>query len=187
MRYSGGVLEIVILLLALMLAPQQGIWLPVICLGAILFCVPGAYATWFGAPFLPTAEPLVRRMVEAAGLKPGQTVYDLGCGDGRILLAAAEHGVTAIGYELSLPMYAYCKLRCLLHRNIRVRLGDFWRQRYADADVIFCYLLTDTMKTFEKVVWPQLKPGCRVVSHSFKMPTIAPTSDAEKIVIYVKP
>ncbi len=179
-------LEIAVLLAALLFAPQGGWLLPLVCIVAILVCIPGAAATWIGAPFVPTSHPILARMIDMAKLKPGEKTYDLGCGDGRVLLAAADKGAIAIGYELSLLMYAYCKVRCLLRKNIQVRLGNFWTKDFRDADVIFCYLLTDTMKTFKTKVWPQLKPGCRVVSHSFKMEGIAPDEEGEKVVVYVK-
>lgn len=178
-------LEIVLLMAALLLTPK-GIWLPVVCITAILLCIPGAYATWFGAPFLPTSHPILARMISMARLQKGEIAYDLGCGDGRVLLAASTTGAKVTGYELSILMYVYCKLRCLFQRDIRVKLGNFWTKDFRDADVIFCYLLTDTMKTFKAKIWPQLKPGCRVVSHAFRMEGIEPDEVAEKVVVYVK-
>lgn len=178
-------LEIAVLMFALLLTPK-GIWLPIICLGAIALCIPGAYATWFGAPFLPTSHPILARMISMARLKKGEIAYDLGCGDGRVLLAAAHAGAKATGYEFSVLMFIYCKLRCLFQRDVRVKYGNFWTKDFRDADVIFCYLLTDTMKTFKAKIWPQLKPGCRVVSHSFRMQDIVPDEEGEKVVVYIK-
>ncbi len=178
-------LEIVLLLLALVFAPQNG-WLLLICVAVIAVCLPGAYATVVGAPFFPTKGPILKRMIDLAQLQPGEVCYDLGCGDGRILLAAAAKGATAIGYELSIPMYLWSAIRCALHRKVSVRYGDFWKKDLSDADVIFCYLLTDTMKTFKTTVWPQLRPGCRVVSHSFRMEGIEPDVIGEKVVLYKK-
>lgn len=185
-RYTYCVLEIAILLCVLLAVPVSP-WYPLVVLVAVLCCLPGAYATWVGAPYIPTSAALVARMVALAAIRPGQTVYDVGCGDGRLLRAAAAQGAYAIGYELSIPTYLWCRLRCLLTKNVTVRFGDFWKRTdFADADVIFCFLLTDTMQTFQATIWPQLKTGCRVVSHSFRMQGVAPDEEEEKVVVYIK-
>lgn len=179
-------LEIAILLCVLLLVPVSP-WYPLVVLIAVLCCLPGAYATWVGAPYIPTSTALVERMIQFAAIRPGQTVYDVGCGDGRLLRAAAAQGARAIGYEFSLPTYLWCRLRCLATKNVVVRFGDFWKRTdFADADVIFCFLLTDSMQTFKSAIWPQLKPGCRVVSHSFRMEGVLPDTEEGKIVVYIK-
>lgn len=179
-------LEIIVLLFVLLLVPMSP-WYPLVALVAIACCIPGAYATRVGAPFIPTSALLVRRMIECAKIQPGQQVYDLGCGDGRLLRAAAVRGARAIGYEFSVPTYLWCRLRCLCWKNVTVRFGNFWKRTdFADADVVFCFLLTDTMQTFKEKIWPQLKPGCRVVSHSFRMQGVVPNKEEEKVIVYVK-
>lgn len=178
-------LEIIVLVSIIVLLPQihgQILWVAL----AILVIIPGTYATWSGAPFVPTPKKILDRMVRLAGIRPGERVYDLGCGDGRLVFAAAKRQAKAVGFELSVPTFLYAKLLSLFHPRACIRFRDFWSQDYRDADVIFCYLLTDTMQTFKRKVWPQVKTGCRVVSHSFKMADVEPTVRETSVVMYVK-
>lgn len=177
--------EIFFLALIILLVPisRGSVFLLVL---AVIVIIPGMYATWYGAPFVPTPRRLVRRMLALANIKPGETVYDLGCGDGRLVFAAAKLGANAIGYEFSVPTFLFAKLRSLFSPRTTIQMRDFWKQDYRDADVIFCYLLTETMVTFKTIVWPQLKPGCRVVSHTFSMKDITPIYKEEGVVVYEK-
>lgn len=137
-------------------------------------------------PFVPTFKRDARTMLQLATIRPGETMYDAGCGDGRLVFAAAAVGAKAIGYEYSIPVFLYAWLRSFFHRNATIRYGDMWKQRYDDADIIFCYLLPDIMKQFEEIIWPQLKPGCRVVSHAFRLKNVAPAVTEKGIHLYVK-
>ncbi len=159
---------------------------PIMMLLVIAVVLPGTYATWKGAPFLPTPLAIVKKMIDAAKLKKGEKAYDLGCGDGRIVRAAAKAGAKAVGYELSVPTCIWGWLCTIGTRNASIRFGNFWKKNVSDADVIFCYLLTDTMGTFHKIVWPQLKLGTRVVSHTFRMKDVEPEYQDKDVVVYVK-
>jgi SAM-dependent methyltransferase len=137
-------------------------------------------------PYIPTPLRRVRTMMALAALRPGEKVYDLGCGDGRVLRAAVRRGAIAVGYELSLPTYLVAKLLCLFRRNASVRFGNFWKHDYRDADVIFCFLLIDTMQEFKKKIWPTLKPGTRVVSYVFQMLDEPVKKKDGSVYLYVK-
>lgn len=148
--------------------------------------VPGLYAMVKGAPFLPTTRKRVKQMIKIAKIKEGQKVYDLGCGDGRIVFAAAKEGATAVGLELSIPVYIWAKVKAIFYPKVTIRYRDFWTQNYEDADIIFCFLLVQTMEKLEKDIWPTLKPGCKVISNSFRLPNIKPTYDKDGIRVYTK-
>ena len=181
----SAMFEILCLLVIIWLVPPSGghiLWLPL----GVLIVLPRLYGMWKGAPYVPTSGITMRRMFDLADIKKGDLVYDLGCGDGRLVFAAAKKGARAIGFECSIPTYLLAKLRSFFHPGASVRFRDFWKQDYTNADIILCYLLTTTMQTFKAVVWPQLKPGCRVVSHSFKMEGIEPSKVLENAVLYVK-
>lgn len=152
-----------------------------------LFSLPGLWLIFRRSPpFVPTPKKTMDTMLRLAKLKKGEIVYDLGCGDGRLLIEAAAKGATAIGYEFSYPTYLLAWFRTRNMGNATARFGNFWRHSYDDADVIFCYLLTHTMKDFEEKIWPTLKKGCRVVSHCFKMPGVVPAEASEGVHLYVK-
>ncbi len=178
-------LEALLLLAVILLIPltREYIWVPLL---AVVLIIPGTYATWTGAPFVPTGRKIMNTMITLADIKKGEKVYDLGCGDGRLIFAAATRGATAVGYEFSIPTFLIAKFRSFFHRRSKIQMRDFWKQNYNDADVIFVYLLPETMQTFKRVVWPQLKSGTRVVSHAFKMEGIEPATKEGTVVLYVK-
>lgn len=176
---------LVLAAIILFFPPGQGHVWPLIF--ALAVTLPGIYAMLRGAPFVPTMRATQERMFGLANIKNGETVYDLGCGDGRLVFAAAKKGARAIGYEFSVPTFVLAKLLSFFHARSSIRFANMWKQDYKNADVLFCYLLTDTMQTFKKVVWPQLKPGTRVVSHAFKMKGIEPSKTDHDVVLYIKP
>lgn len=152
----------------------------------VLFTLPSLYALKSGPPYFPTTKRKLAAMMELSKVQKGEKVYDLGCGDGRILAAAAKRGATAVGLELSFPLYLYAKLRSFFTPRMHVLYRDFWRQDYRDADVVFCFLLTSLMGKFQEQVWPTLKPGCRVLSNTFRMPGVQPKAEKERVILYVK-
>jgi predicted RNA methylase len=138
----------------------------------ILIGVPTIMSLVNGAPFVPTPMKRVKKMVELAKLKPGQRVYDIGCGDGRfVYLAANQYGAKATGIELSPMVYLYAMLRKLLWGSkAKIVFGNFKHMDLSDADVIFCYLLPDTLKKIQPDLDKQLKPGTRIISYAFNIP-----------------
>ncbi len=137
-------------------------------------------------PFVPTFKRDLKTMMDLANIKKGDIVYDPGCGDGRLVFAAAKRGAKATGYEFSIPAFAYAWVHSFIHPGSTIRYGDLWKQNYRDADVIFCYLLTETMVPFKIIIWPQLKPGCRVVSNSFRMKEMTPEKTEKGVFLYIK-
>lgn len=152
-----------------------------------LLCIPSLYAMRRGPPFVPTPRSRVNAMLELANIQPGERIYDLGSGDGRIVRAAASKGAIATGFELSVFLYLYSACASLLTSKGHIRFADFWRRDYRDADVICCFLLRSAMREFEGSIWPQLRPGCRVVSHMFTMPGVEPAGMKKDVYLYVKP
>ena len=152
-----------------------------------LCCLPGIRAMVSGnPPFVPTPRRIADSMFRLARVRRGERIFDLGCGDGRLVIAAAKRGARATGYEISLPTCAFAKLRSLRQPGARILFGDFWKQDYAQVDVIFCFLLRRSMARFEREIWPHLKVGCRVVSHTFRMPNVAIAGVEGEAVLYRK-
>ncbi len=159
---------------------------PLLLLGLMIIVLPGLWATRTGAPSLPTRKKVLEEMMRLACIKPNEQVFDLGCGDGRIVFAAAKAGAQAVGYELSLPTFFLAKIRSFFYANTTILYRNFWIQEYANADILFCYLLPGSMQTFEKKIWPNLKVGCRVVSHAFRMNGVEATEESHGVIVYVK-
>jgi len=142
-----------------------------------ILIIPTCYAMIAGAPFVPTEMAQVERMLKAVELKPGMKIYDLGSGDGRLVHAASkQYGVDAVGYEFSPLVWAWSKFLSLFwwRSKAKLKFGNFWKKDLSDADVIFCYLLTHSMKRMKKYLLPQLKPGALIVSHAFLIEGVEP-------------
>lgn len=144
------------------------IWLLLI-LAVILICFSAVVLV--GAPYVPTLKPQVQTALEFANLKPGQTMLELGCGDGKVLVAAAQRGICTVGYELNPLLAGIAWLRTRRYRKqARVIWGDFWRQPWPPAEAIFTFLLPKYMeKLNKKVIQYEYKP-VKLVSFAFQIP-----------------
>lgn len=125
------------------------------------------------APYYPTPPSIVQRMIAITGLQPGEKLFDLGSGDGRIVLAAASRfKADATGVELdeSLARQSAEEIRRRgLDKTSRIIHGDILKQDYSSADVVTVYLLPKAMQLLRPILEKQLKKGARVVAHDFEM------------------
>jgi cyclopropane fatty-acyl-phospholipid synthase-like methyltransferase len=126
------------------------------------------------APYVSSPVRVVDRMLELANIKPGETLYDLGCGDGRILIAAVEqYKVKAVGVEISPKLAAQAQAsiaRAGLQSQARVIPGDLLHVDFSGADVVAIYLSTPLNRELRPLLEKYLKPGARVVSHDYPVP-----------------
>jgi SAM-dependent methyltransferase len=122
-------------------------------------------------PYIPTPMRVVRKMVDLAKLRGCERIYDLGCGDARLLIESKRRHpeVHAIGYEISPIPYLLAHLRKALKRkDVHIKFKSFFGENLADADLIFLYQMPHTMKKLEEKLQRELRPGTRVVSHGFR-------------------
>jgi tRNA G37 N-methylase Trm5 len=136
------------------------------------------------APYVPSPQPVVEKMLEAAAIKPDQVVYDLGCGDGRVLITAAKKfQARGVGVELS-PAIAKEASENIkkngLEQRVKIVQGNALEVDVSEADVVTLYLLTQSNEMLRPNLERQLKPGARVVSHDFEVRGWKP-SRVEKI------
>jgi cyclopropane fatty-acyl-phospholipid synthase-like methyltransferase len=142
---------------------------------AIAFCLAsGAPAAAQNiAPYYPTPQTIVERMLQLAGLKAGEKMYDLGSGDGRIVVTAAQKfHAEAVGVEIDVKMVRQSieRIRKMgLERTARIVQGDLLQQNYGSADVVTVYLMPEAMDAkVQPLLDRQLKKGARVVAHDFE-------------------
>jgi predicted RNA methylase len=124
------------------------------------------------APYYPTPPSVVQKMLETAGLQAGERMFDLGSGDGRIvLMAATKFKADATGVELdpSLARQSSEEVRRQGLKNARIIEGDILTQDYSAADVVTAYLLPKAMQLVKPILEKQLKKGARVIAHDFEM------------------
>jgi len=126
------------------------------------------------APYVTSPTRVVDRMLELAKLKPGETLYDLGCGDGRILIAAAEkYKAKAVGIEISPKLAAQATANIVkagLSSVAHVIQGDALEADLSRADVVTIYLATSMNAKLRPRLEKFLKPGSRVISHDYEVP-----------------
>ncbi|MFB3829304.1 MAG: cyclopropane-fatty-acyl-phospholipid synthase family protein [Bryobacteraceae bacterium] len=125
------------------------------------------------APYIPTPQIIVERMLEAAHLKPGEVLYDLGSGDGRIVITAAQkYQARAVGVELSpdLCRSTQARVRKLgLEERVKIIQGNLLDVDLSGADVVTLYLLTSSNDRLRPNLERYLKPRARVVSNDFEI------------------
>jgi len=127
----------------------------------------------FLAPFVASPTPVVRQMLILAELKPGETLYDLGSGDGRaVIMAAKDFGAKSVGVELrdDLAKRALDSVQQLnLTDKIQIIQKDIFEVDLSPADVVFLYLTTSANEKVKPKLEAELKPGARVVSHDYEV------------------
>jgi len=145
-----------------------------IVLLSLLILIFIVWAGPVGAPWFPTSLKNVRRMLRLADVQPGEVVYDVGSGDGRVLFFAARNfGARAVGIEID-------PLRCLwtqlliwalgLRGQVRIVWDNIFAQDLSEADVVIIYLLPKTNVKLMKKLWRELRSGARIVTHLFPIP-----------------
>jgi tRNA1(Val) A37 N6-methylase TrmN6 len=124
------------------------------------------------APYYPTPEAIVVKMLELGGLKAGEKMFDLGSGDGRIVIAAAQKfHANAVGVELDKDLCRQSLERIRkfgLEKTAQIVNGDILKQDYRSADLITVYLLPNSNDKVQPLLEQQLKKGARVVAHDFE-------------------
>src|SRR5581483_837252 len=143
----------------------------IVWFGAIILIFAYGFVLLFGAPYFPSLKPHLKAALDLLDMKKGQVVYDLGCGDGRLLKAAAQRGLKSVGYELNPFVFAYAWLTTRRHRKlIKVRWGNFWKADISRADAVFVFLLDKYMAQLDPNLPRERRPGVKLPSHTFKIP-----------------
>ena len=124
------------------------------------------------APYYPTPETIVEKMLSLGGLKAGEKMYDLGSGDGRIVIVAAQKfHAEAVGVELDKDLCKQSAAKILklgLDKNAHIVNGDLLKQNYSSADLVTVYLLPDAVNNkVQPLLDRQLKKGARIVAKDF--------------------
>ncbi len=123
-------------------------------------------------PFVPTPQEVVDKMIELAGVKKGDVVYDLGSGDGRIVITAAKKGARAVGFDVDGDLVNESReniRKAGVQELAEIRQQDILIVDLSGASVVTMYLLPDVNLKLKPHVLSQMKPGSRVVSHAFDM------------------
>ena len=153
---------------------------------AVLFAasVAAAQAPRLDVPYVPSPNVVVEGMLKLAGVQATDTVYDLGCGDGRIVITAAKtYGAKGVGVDINPERVEEARANARSAKvddKVRFEENDLFKANIANATVVTLYLLPDVNDRLKPKLLKELKPGTRVVSHSFAMSDWKP--DKEEVV-----
>lgn len=139
-----------------------------------------------GAPYVPTLKMQVDDVLDLLDLQKGQTMLELGSGDGRLLAAAAKRGIYTVGYELNPLLVAWTKLRYWKYRShIRIIWGDYWMHDWPPSDGMYVFLLQRYMDKLDNhVIHYADKKPYKVVSNGFHIPSKQPAKTRKSLKLY---
>lgn len=124
-----------------------------------------------GAPYVPVLSKQKTLALDMLALQKGETLLELGCGDGRVLRAAAQRGLNVVGYELNPILVAVSFITTWRYRRqVKIIWGDYWSKPWPEAQGIFVFLLPKYMKKLDtKITQYSFKP-VKLISFAFEIP-----------------
>ncbi len=138
-----------------------------VCAVVLIF----GFVVFFGAPYLPTLRKQSEDALDMLNLKPGQTLLELGSGDGRVMLAAARRGLNVVGIELNPVLCIIARaVTWRYRRQVKVICGNFWQVKWPPADGMFVFLLTKYMPRLDKKITQYARSKVKVISYAFPIP-----------------
>lgn len=150
-----------------------------------VFFVCFVFVIIFGAPFLPILRPEMTKAINLIDLKPGQTLLELGSGDGRVLIEAAKREINSVGYELNPLLVIYSWLLTRRYRKrIKIVWGNYWHKKLPPADGIFVFLLQPYMEKLDKKITQDFAKPIKLVSFVFTIPNKKPVKQKKGIFLY---
>jgi SAM-dependent methyltransferase len=144
-----------------------------------------AVAAVSGAPWVPAFKRDLEAVLDDSALKPNELFVELGCGDGRLLAAAAKRGSRAIGYEINPLLYVISLVRTWKHRKlVTIKLRNFWSADISNADVVMVFLVPRTMPRLKLKINKEMKKGARLVSYIFELHETKPLIKRHHWLVY---
>lgn len=147
-----------------------------LCFGSVIL---------FGAPYLPTLGPQVDVALKLAALKKGETLIELGCGDGKVLVAAAKQGLNVVGYEINPLLVLICWVRTRKYgKQVKIIWGDFFNKQWPPSEAIFTFLLPRYMEKLNKKVIQSTNKPVKLVSFAFEVPSQKAVAEQDGVFLY---
>lgn len=149
------------------------------------------YTSFRGSPYVPIKPERLQTILKY--IKPGSRLADLGCGDGRVLVAAVEAGAAlGVGWELDALVYTLAQKRIyqaekqgrIDKSKIKLNFGDFWHADLSDFDVVYIYQMTKYMDKVKSKLVSQLQPGTIIISPDYEIPGLEPEAQEHGLYIY---
>lgn len=140
----------------------------------------------FGAPYVPTLKSNIAAAFELMELSPGETLIEVGSGDGRMLLAAAKRGYNAVGYELNpvLVLWSLWKTR-KYRKQVRVVWGNALKRRWPDAQAVYVFGVAFIMPKLYKKIIQEINHPIKLVSFGFELPGVSQKDAKRAMRLYI--
>jgi tRNA1(Val) A37 N6-methylase TrmN6 len=150
---------------------------------SLFFIIP-----WlFGAPFEGTRKKLVREMIEISKVQKGDKVVELGSGDGRIVIGFAKKGAIVEGFEIN-PILVYMSRRKIKKENLqskaRIHWKSFWKADFSKYELIVLFQFQTIMRKLERKIKREAKDNVKIVSNTWKFPSLKLVKQKGKIRLY---
>lgn len=150
-----------------------------------LVVVSFSFVLLYGAPYLPTLRPQIIAALDLLDLNDGQTMLELGCGDGRVLRAAAARGWNCVGYELNPILAGIAWLRTRRYRKqVQIIWGDYWKKSWPEFAGVFAFILPKYMAKLDKKITQETGKPVKLVSFAFKITARKPTQQRDGVLLY---
>jgi hypothetical protein len=144
-----------------------------------------AFVVFFGPPYLPTLGPQTEAALDLLRLRPGQTLLELGAGDGRVVRAAAARGLRVVGVELNPVLVIVAYIVTWQYRDrVRIIWGSYWRVKWPEADGIFTFMIGRQMSTLDQHIEAWHTKPLRLASFAFQIPGKQPAKEKKGIFLY---
>lgn len=132
------------------------------------------FGLFFAGPFIPVSKKDIKHLTKVFNFKEKDIVYELGSGDGRVLIyLAKKYKLNSVGIEINFLLYIWSKLKIKLLRldkYIKIKRKNFFQENLKQADVVICYLMPKTMERLKEKFKQELKPKTKIISFSFPIP-----------------
>jgi hypothetical protein len=143
------------------------------------------FVVFFGAPYLPTMKSQCQTALDLLELKPGETLLELGSGDGRVVLAAAKRGYNVIGIELNPVLVVITKIKTYKYRKqAKIIWGNYWDRDLPKCDGIYVFLLDRYMRKLDKKIVSSKLGPVKLASYAFKIPGKKHLAEKQGVFLY---
>ncbi len=151
---------------------------------ALIFIISG----FMGAPYVPSKIHRVEEMLRLAGVREGEKAADLGSGDGRVVIALAQRGAEAHGYEVNplLVLWSFYRVyRAGMWGRAHIHWWSYWKADLGKYDVVIMYGIGGIMNRLKEKLFRELNPQARIVCQTFRIPGFRPLRNNQDIYLYV--
>ena len=148
----------------------------------LLLLITAMISLFLGVPYVPSKRKVIDALLEFVPKKNNLKVYDLGCGNGRVLFRLEKKkGIVGTGYELAPLVFIFAIIQKWLRRSkVKIQCANFFYKNLSDADIVLCYLTPKILEKLGEKLQNECKKGTLIISHTFKIAGLKPKHIQER-------